>query len=324
MKAAVVGALFLLVGIQSAEEHVPIQPRVLLPSATRLLGVPPFSYWSPSACDKDGNMYFHVGGLRDANILRLSSDGTEGKSFRLSDQLPGAAKAIFGNFSVTPGGTIYVFAEIEGERKLLRFDGEGAMMEPISLHLPRSVVDASIVASDTGTVLFFGYYDETAPASLKGKSYQVVLEPSGMVRKEVHVTLPGVDMAKWVSAEMPAPGAALGEDGNFYLAGSRGVLVISQDGELVRRIPFDNPDPESLATNIQLSGGLAVIDLSRIDNLVRRSYLVLETTGGEVVGFYKPSEQLGGSGTVCFSRKQGLTFIRFEKGQTKLLTAPLQ
>ncbi|MGO8734128.1 MAG: hypothetical protein ACLQVM_15250, partial [Terriglobia bacterium] len=127
----------------------------------------------------------------------------------------------------------------------------------------------------------------------------------------------------WASGEALAPGAAVGDDGNFYFAGSNQILVIAQDGGLLRRVAFDNPDPMSVVTRLHVSGGLIILDLIRIEkHQVHCSYLVFLNSGG-VVGYYERSEQLGGWGEMCYSPKQGLTFLKVENRQLKLLIAPL-
>ncbi|MGO8735988.1 MAG: hypothetical protein ACLQVM_24700 [Terriglobia bacterium] len=143
-------------------------------------------------------MYFHVGGSSGTEILRLSADASEGRTFK-------EPKAVFSDFSVTPGGNVYVLAGMDGEIKLLRFDEDTAKAEPISLRLPQGVSASNIVASDSRTLLFFGFYDRTAPPDLKGKGYLALLDTSsGAVRQEVHSSVPGVDLAKLASGSNSA------------------------------------------------------------------------------------------------------------------------
>lgn len=322
MKAVIANMLVCLLLTQSANAQVSIPTKLLAPSSTRNVLAPPFTFWGNPACDKDGNMYFHVGGSSSIEILRLSADGSEGKIFKLPDQFP---RAVFSDFSVSPGGYVYVLAGIEGKLKLLRFDEVGAMSEPISFQLPQSVGASNIVASDNRTVLFFGFYDDTAPPDLTGKSYLALINPlSGAVQQEVHVSVPGVDIEKLAARKVPAPGVALGDDGNFYFAGSSQILVITPFGVLVQRIPFDNPSPKSIVTRLLVAGGLIVVVLTRIDNhQAHKGYLVLLNSGG-VVGYYEPSAELGGWGAMCFSPREGMKFLKVENRQLKLLTAPFR
>ncbi len=318
-------AASLLLGGQTAREQLPITAKTLLPSTSRPLLVPPFTFWGNPACDRDGNIYFHVGGFSVIEILRLAADGSEGKTFKASGQPPEVNGPDFGDFSVTPGGEVYVLAGIKGKSVLIRFDEDGTARDPVPLKLPDGVTGTNMVATDLGTILFFGYYDQTAPPATEGRGFLAILDTSGEVRKVLDAPASEVDIRKLSSGEGMAPGAALGDDGNFYFAGPRELFVISQGGELVGRIPYDNPDPKSSATKVLVSGGVAVIVLARVDNhQVSRSYLVLLTPSGGSVGYYRPSEQLGGWGEMCFSPQRGFTFLKVENGQVKLQIAPLR
>jgi hypothetical protein len=316
-------ALFL--GGQISRQQLTVLPKTLLPSTSHTLLVPPFTFFGNPSCDRDGNMYFHVGSFGGIEILRLSADGSKGDTFKASGDAPSATEPHFGDFSVTPSGVIYVLAGISGKSVLIRFDEDGTARHPVPLKLPDGVTGTNMVASDIGTILLFGYYDETAPPAMQGRGYLAVLDTSGEIRKVLDASATEVDIRKLASGQGLAPGAALGDDGNFYFAGPKELFVISQGGELVQRIPFDNPDPKSSATKVLASGGVAVIVLARVDNhQVSKGYLVLLTPSGGLVGYYRPSDQLGGSGDMCFSPQRGFTFMKVENGQVKLQVAPLR
>lgn len=267
-------------------------------------------------------MYFHVGDSTGTKILRLSADGGEGRIFKVPDQFP---RAVFADFSVSPGGEVYVLARMEHKLKLLQFDPDGAISGPTALLLPPNVSVSNMVASDNRTLLFFGFYDDKAPPELKGKSYLALLNPlSGAVQQEMHVSVPGLDLAKLAAAEAPAPGVALGDDGNFYFAGSGQILVVAPDGDLLRRIPFDNPAPKSTITRLVVSSGLIIIFLTGVnDHQAHDTYLVLLNSGG-MVGYYQPSPELGDWPGQCFSPAHGMTFLKVENKQLKLLTSPFR
>jgi hypothetical protein len=328
MGATLRGFVCLLLALQSASAQQPPQPKILTPSSTRDVLAHPFTSWGTPACDKDGNMYFHGGGPGGAEVLRLSADGNEGKTFKVVEKYPEAKGFIFEDFSISPSGDVYVLGWVGAEHPkvlLFRFDEDGSMEEPINPQIPKGVIPTNIAASDAGTILIFGYYDDTAPPGLRGTSYMAVLDSSGAVRQELHVAVPGLDVAKIASGELPSPAATVGEDLNFYFPGSNQILVMLPDGELVRKIPFDNPEPESRIGRLIVSGGLVVIELDAVnDHQVRVSYLALLNPSGGVVGYYKPSEQLGGWPAMCYSPKQGLIFLKVENKRLKLLTAPLQ
>jgi len=315
VKSAIMAVGVCLIIVHCAASQAPTPTRSLAPSSIRDISVPPFTSWGNAACDKEGNMYFHVGGSSDTEILRLSPDANEGRTFK-------NPKAVFADFSVTPAGEVYVLAGLDRELKLLRFDDDNPNGDQIPLHLPQGVNASNIVASDNRTLLFFGFHESPADPKLKGKGYAALIDTSsGAVRQELHITVPGVDIAKLASGAAIAPGAALGDDGNFYLAGSGEILVLDEGGEFVRRIPFDNPQPKSVVSNLQVSGGLIILTLSLDENhQVHMSYLVLLSSGA-TVGHYMPSEQLGEWGETCYSPRRGMTFLKVDNHQIKLLTA---
>jgi hypothetical protein len=156
-------------------------------------------------------------------------------------------------------------------------------------------------------------------------SYMAVLDSFGAVRQEIHAAVPGLSIAKLASGELPIPGATVGEDGNFYFPGSNRILVMLPDGELVRSIPFDNPEPKGRVGRLIVAGGLVIIEIHTVNDYnVQVSYLVLLNPSGGVVGYYKPSKQIGGWAAMCYSPKRGLTFLKVANKQLKLLTVPLQ
>src|ERR1700730_2352315 len=70
----------------------------------------------------------------------------------------------------------------------------------------------------------------------------------------------------------------ISQDGNLYVLTSKGISVISQSGDLVRRIRFEKPDPKSIALNLYASGGLAVVVLGKIEanRMVKKEFLALD------------------------------------------------
>ena len=325
MKATKLGAIVCLLITQGVSAQAPMTPKVLIPSSERGVAAPSFGSWGNPACDKDGNMYFHAARtFTDAEIFRLSAEGNEGKIFKVSDQFPGAAKFIFSDFSVAPSGNVYVLGAVSRRQMLLRFDEDGRLDEPNPLQIPEGVLCDSIVATDSGTVLLFGYGVGPAHPELVGKSYLALVDASGAVRQELHVSVPGLDVAKLASGEGPSPGVSLGDDENLYLAGPNQILVVSLGGELLGRIPFDNPYPNSRVKRLQVSGGLILITLAHADaqGVLDLRYLALLNPSGAMVGYYEAPEGAWWT-DVCYSAKQGITFLRMENRQVTIFTAPL-
>ncbi len=322
MKGALAVFICAALGVASGEEKGAIEPRPVVATDSRLLSVPTFTFWLPAQCDNDGNMYFHVG-QSGIETFKLSADGSGGKIFRLSPVYADPTETGYSDFSVTPHGKVYVLGGVSGVVKIFPFNRDGEMEEPFSPELPKWLVLSNLVATDAGTFLVFGFYGEPAASSLKGKGYMAVLDGRGSVLTELDASATGVDIGKLASGSVPSPGVALGEDGNFYFLGPKQIVVISPEGKLVQRIPFENPDPKSSADSIRVAGRLAVIGLQRLDDEKKGlivSFLVVETVTGGVVGFYKLPKELESRPDVCFSPKEGLTFLQMEKGQVNLVT----
>ena len=289
-----------------------------------------FSFFAETQCDKNGNLFFHTddGLYTRTEIVRISSDGAEGQKFTLSGKYADIREAAFTSFSVTPDGDLYVLAWGEpGEPKahLFRFDDDGTMKNPSTLDVPENIVPLDLVAWDDQSVLFTGYYDEKASKNLAGKQYAALFDATGKLRKELKLSLPDVDLAS-VGQKLREGGAARSEDDKLYLLEPKDVIIATSTGELLRRISFNKPDPESVVSNIRVSGSLISIGflaLSDNGNVVKKELLVLDATTGEPFGLYQPAPELG-TDEVCFSSNEGYTFVVPAKGHHNIYKAALR
>ncbi|HLN01927.1 MAG TPA: hypothetical protein VK335_21735 [Bryobacteraceae bacterium] len=318
--------LSLLLGASAAGRKAPPSaPKVLQPSVSRSLTVPSFSYFGEGQCDKAGNLYFHyvgAGEFRVIHVVGLSAAGTEGTSFKPSGALSDPDKAGFESFSVTPGGDVYILARTRTDKtQIFQFGPDGIMNNPTTLEIPDGVFANDIAAYDNGAILFSGYYEKAGPGHAEGGSYVAVFGPSGKLIKEVPVPLPNVNPSE---PTINNGGQTLSADGNVYFVGPNKVFVISRVGEVVRTIPFEKPDPKLVATKIYTSREQLVIVVNRIEDTgaVHPSYLALNGATGERLGYYAAPDEPGLT-DVCLSA-EGLTFMQFDNGRTKLLTAPLK
>ncbi len=122
---------------------------------------------------------------------------------------------------------------------------------------------------------------------------------------------------------------SLGYAGNLYFLSSDQITVISATGQTVRRLKFHKPDQQAIATRLYLSAGMAVIAVNKISTRgatrgqVQRSFIALDQSSGDLIGYYMPNKQLG-SNDVCFSRADGLTFLQSDGKTQKLATALLR
>ena len=298
----------------------------ILDASVDSVQVPPFPFIGGPECDADGYMYFHLdnGNYMSTDILRLSPDGKDGTRFAVPSDM--ASKIRFDSFSVSPQGELVVSAfSDKGVPLLVSFDDDGGMNNPVTLELPKGVFSNSIVAFNGGAVFFSGYYGEPPQKSTRGRSYLAIFDPSGGLRVELRsISLPKYDGL----SGLPDGAGAVSEDGNLYFVLPNEIVVISQQGKVVRRIAFKKPHPRQRAISVRVSSGAVAITLARpqseISDSLEMSYLVLDTFSGSRFGYYMRPEQLHFAADVCFSRQEGFTFLGSDKsGQTKLIRAPL-
>jgi hypothetical protein len=285
------------------------QLRSMSASTTRAIEAPPFSYFGEGQCDSDGNMYFHGGNTdsMSSQIFRLSKDGSSGKFFRPSGKFADSEYVGFNSFWVNPDGVVFVLSSNADEKYVLPFDKNGSMQTPIKLQIPADVQVREFAAFESGYFFVWGYRDERSLKKLRGKSYQAILTETGELSREVSIVLPKVDLAHLGT---PSDGAVATFGGNLYFLSSDQVLVISQTGEIIRRMEFRKPDVKAVGAKLYISGGMAVIafDVISGDGRVSRAFVALDGNTGEVIGHYKPDPRLDAS-DVCFTRSEGMVFL---------------
>ncbi|MGB8592804.1 MAG: hypothetical protein WA755_12905 [Candidatus Acidiferrales bacterium] len=120
---------------------------------------------------------------------------------------------------------------------------------------------------------------------------------------------------------------ASGPDGNFYFPRGNEILVISEFGDLVRRIPLPRENLGETVSRIDLSGGLLSLEffVPMKDHPERSQshYLVLEAATGEPFGVYEAGDDVGDA-MACFSARNGYQYLLFDNGMIKLTTARLK
>ncbi len=317
--------LFVIVSLQFclAQETSPaIRP--IVASTSRSIQAPPFGYFGAGQCDSDGNMYFHddTSEFRAKQIFKLSRDGSTGKIFRVTGKFADPDAAGFDSFWVTAEGEVFILAANTVEKYVFIFTRDGTMKDPLVLQVPKDVQLTDFGVFDSGFIFVWGYRSEESSKELQGKPYVAILKDSGEVSRELSIALPKIDLG---NLGVPSDGAVASSVGNLYFLGSNQITVISQTGEVVRKLKYHKPDPKAFATKIYLSGGMAVIALDEIanDNQVSRSFMAFDQYTGELIGHYKPSPELNGS-DVCFTRDDGMTFLQMDGKSQKLITAPLR
>lgn len=78
--------------------------------------------------------------------------------------------------------------------------------------------------------------------------------------RNIQAGLHDVDLAQEVQTATDG-GVTLGDDERIYFLRSNDVLVISASGDVVKRLPFEKPEPNTVATRVYESQGLLAIRL---------------------------------------------------------------
>ena len=297
-------------------------------SSSRPIQTPSFGYFGEGQCDRDGNMYFHSSDsdFRHSQIFRLSSDGSSGTFFRITGKFADADLAGFDSFWITSGGEVFILATNAEEKYVFTFDHNGTVKDPVVLKVGADVQLTDFAVFDNGFLFVWGYHNEKSRKDLRGKPYTAVLTDAGELVKELSIPMPAVDLGNLAAL---SDGAVASYAGNLYFLGPDQITVLSVTGETIRKLRYHKPDSEAVATKLYLSGGMAVIAVNKISTKgatrgqVERSFIALDQSSGELMGYYKPSAQLG-SGDVCFSRADGLTFLQVDGKTQKLATAILR
>ncbi|HKV95320.1 MAG TPA: hypothetical protein VJW20_22435 [Candidatus Angelobacter sp.] len=304
----------------------PEQPRPLAASTVKSLQLPVFSSYDQAFCDADGNMFFHV--IVESNfnlspIMEISHDG-ESTTYYKPSANTGDQRVYFMDFTVSPAGTVRELAEVKDGVVVITFGSDGNESSRTTLDVPDHVTPQEFASFENGEVVFYGYYAKDAPESLRAHRYIGVFAPSGKLIKKID-DAERLDLDQ-LAKRPPSGAATLGSDGNVYLLRDKDVVVISQSGEVLRRFPFNKNPSDAIADNIVYSDGLLAIFLSlaQKDTLfVQRRYLILDSSSGEQRGFYAPANDASGV-DVCFSRKEGFTFLHNIKDTLYLVQAPLR
>lgn len=318
----------------SARLESPYEPMERLLTATKdtVMAGPTFSSMGESQCDDDGNLYFHVGdgvSFMNPTILKLGHSEDDHELFKpLPDK---SASVRFASFSVTADGRVWVLTIewSEGTPSIvaLSYDDKGAIASRIPFATPSGFLPRQFTAFTDDTFFVAGEISVGSGSQKSTKSYAAMLDASGRVSREIDLDLSALKIQK---GRLPEGYTTAGRDGNLYLLLSDKVAVVSRSGKLVRQLPYEKPDPDTVATRLVVSGGHLAIWLAtttKVRRLINYRFLVLDAVTGDQIGLYKPSEELGESAE-CFSRANGFTFLKFIKGNAngsiELLTAQVR
>jgi hypothetical protein len=292
-------------------------------SSTVLSSVPLFGANGSAQCDSDANLYLQTGTADSVSILKLAHDGSKYELYSVPADI--ARNAAFRAFSVSPSGELRVLVDTH-DHQTYAFEWHSDPGNPsqTKLEVPEHLTTKSITAFQSGAMLVAGYFNQSADEQERGKNFVAIFDASGRLAARVSGKFGDFDLAS-IRTKLYEGASAVGDDGFVYLLRSDEVIVISQSGQVVRRMRFKKPDPSLLATRVDESGGTVLVQLDR-DNGIGKpfttQYLALDASTGKRRGFYAPEPALGNS-LVCFTRNEGLTFLTVKEEKQVLVTAPL-
>jgi hypothetical protein len=228
---------------------------------------------------------------------------------------------------VTASGHVWLLDQTEGGGYVVfGFDSTGRMSSRIPLDTPSGMFENWFKVADDGIILVAGYYADVAPKETQGKPYLALFDQNGTVRKTLGSDdLDRVDLT--AASKGPVEGdVASGPDGNFYILQRNDILVISEWGDIVRRVKFVRPENDVLAQRLELADGFLSLSFDKIDKdrSVHTEFLVLHSANGAAFALYKPSAELAKSIPRCFRGRAGYLFSAGQNGRIKLLSASLR
>jgi hypothetical protein len=323
-------------GVSSGSSHDPRkqstapsadEPRVLELSSPKPVPVPPFPPFGGSRCDSSGNLYFAVGGDTHllGPLLEVSKDGTNSTAFAppAPVKLDPRAEVGFRDFAVTPSGRLYELLQNQNDQGIVavEFDSDGSARHTTKLETPDRLQARSLAVFDDGAVLLQGFI-RLRPGEDAARNYVAVFDASGKLRREL-TDFPDINLAL-LRGTLQDGGLAVGQDSNAYLLDANAVSVVSESGELVRRIPYTKPDPALVSRGLEVSEGLIAIRLLQVKGVeITKRYMVIRAEDGGTVGYYVLPEETEDFG-MCFSRKQGFSFLTRQDTKLLLFSAPLR
>lgn len=311
----------------SQRKASPRQPAALEVTSSKITTVPAFSFYGPVQCDGKGSMFFRPAYAKDDDvaIFKLAQpDESNSRMFRLSPELS-HANALFG-FAVSPAGALYLLTQDQEDVfHVFTFDSDGEVKSDAKLDTPDHLYPYSLTVLVNETLLLAGHYLRDAPENLRGKGYAALFDSSGKLLRDLTSKFSSERTASDLGAAFKHIAISSAPDGNLYLLKADAVLVISQTGEVIRRLRFTVPDPKDEAFDLAVADGLVSIELEQpvLGKGLQPKYLVLDAMTGSEYGYFARPDATGGlSG--CFTREAGFTFLDHEKNHLRLVTAGLR
>ena len=301
-----------------------VQARPMIVTTSRQTDVPIFPYYGPPLADKNGDLFFHLGGslFTDATLMKLSHSSWEPTLYKLPADVQ-HDKYVFYEFAVSPSGELWILANRGPDLLVAGFDSNGQMTSKSAMDLSLADVDiADVVALDNNVLFCYGVTVGKGP----GHSFAALFDGTTgknirMLRDVFTSVKPGVKEPVWVHSGI----ASIGDDGNIYLLHESEVVAISPAGEIVKRIKFVKPIQGLIPIIVRASSGYVAIWLHSPlkDGQSKNSYLVLDLSSGKTLGWYLPPTEIKAP-AMTFSRTNGFEFLVDKNGKWNLMDAELR
>lgn len=303
-------------GLAQRQDPPPSVP--IHPSTDKGLSIPGFSYYGGAQCDAKGNLYFRIGSSRnDTRILRITPDGADRHVYDLPSDYASEGKSAFVAFRVTERGNVYALVKAKDGIHVFSWKPDANKPANTRLDTPEHISPLSFAAFESGTVLLLGYYDQDAPEGLRSKTFFAELDSSGRLR--INFSREGIaPSGKRSSLDAPA---TMDEKGLLYMGSGDEIVVVSESGEVVRRLVPIKPSPEYMITRIQVAKGRLGVWFFKPEPSKPSSVrlAVLEATSGDILRLFEPDAELGNN-AICFTG-DAFTFFKRQGGYVRILTA---
>jgi hypothetical protein len=302
------------------------KPIILTAGSSKTLTMRGFSFETGPQCDSNGNLYFRTGrSARKALILKIAGKDGVPTAYQVSGQ---PVEAYFVAFHVTGDGRI---AMLMGGKKNEPFVYEFSEDDPgnvstTALEAPEGLNALNVqsfVLLQNDHLVVHGYFGEGTPADKIGHSYLAEFASSG---KLLRLTLNKAsnDVLKGVAQRGAKTEAAQGQDRMTYMLLADRIVVLSQgsaDREIKLKPPTSGYKPDMLYMH-ERRLVVGFFPAGEPGQNLKPLFQLLDPSNGEVLRTFEAGPELG-PGLVCFG-DEGLTFMKMENKQLKLISAPIR
>lgn len=295
---------------------------VLSAESSKSLRLTPFGGFGNSQCDRKGNLYFHASRTDDESlVLRIGPDGAY-DVYSLSGQ--DASDKYFLAFRVDPDGKLWMLDQgNKGGLFVIGFKDTDSSPVKIQLDVPDHLEARNFVVLQNGEIVLSGLFNQEASKDRQGQSFVGRFDAQGRaLNKSLGDKTSSEDFAELMKLGADAA-AGQAEDGLIYLLQGNQILVISQTGEVTKKLKVGVPEEGFRPYNLYVAGGRISVSFAKVSENPRGKiiamYALLDRSTGDQLRLYKPSPELGNH-MVCFS-DDGFAFLGMDKAGLKLIRA---